>query len=301
MNDRKYNDESFANPRAVCDIIMKGGVTSGVVFPLAIAELARNYRFASIGGTSAGAIAAAAAAAAEYGRQRRIRGKGFMRLIEVPSEVGEKLFSLFQPVPELKALFRILTAALRAKTSTRKAISVTLAAIGGYWRAAAIGALPGVLVALIAAQQTAIGFLAFGLLLAVVGLRPTPRGRWPDHRRVYRLEARLAAIAKEQFRSLPGHSSAGLRWTGLYRLACGPHRRRSRARSDKGSSADLQGSGAARRFARPPEDSTFDDDDESHASPSLHVAFPGKGEASLCVQARGFREDISPTHRRFSY
>jgi len=42
---------------------MKGGITSGVVYPLAIDELARTYKFKNIGGTSAGAIAATAAAA----------------------------------------------------------------------------------------------------------------------------------------------------------------------------------------------------------------------------------------------
>ncbi|MFS2045864.1 patatin-like phospholipase family protein, partial [Stenotrophomonas geniculata] len=43
---------------------MKGGITSGIVYPNAVLALAREYRFKSIGGTSAGAIAAAVAAAA---------------------------------------------------------------------------------------------------------------------------------------------------------------------------------------------------------------------------------------------
>ena len=42
-----------------CDIVMKGGITSGVVYPLAAVELSTKYRFVNIGGTSAGAIAAA--------------------------------------------------------------------------------------------------------------------------------------------------------------------------------------------------------------------------------------------------
>ncbi|MEI6484751.1 MAG: hypothetical protein WCO11_00635 [Sphingomonadales bacterium] len=58
----------MADPRAQdCDLIMKGGVTSGLVYPGAIAELAKTYRLRSIGGTSAGAIGAVAAAAMEYG------------------------------------------------------------------------------------------------------------------------------------------------------------------------------------------------------------------------------------------
>lgn len=42
-----------------CDLVMKGGITSGIVYPLAIAEIAKAFRLRSIGGTSAGAIAAA--------------------------------------------------------------------------------------------------------------------------------------------------------------------------------------------------------------------------------------------------
>src|SRR4051794_28900018 len=52
-----------------CDLVLTGGVASGVVYPWAIVELARAYRFRNIGGTSVGAMAAALAAAAEYGRR----------------------------------------------------------------------------------------------------------------------------------------------------------------------------------------------------------------------------------------
>jgi predicted acylesterase/phospholipase RssA len=48
-----------------CDIVMKGGVTRGVVYPAAVAAIAKRFRFRSIGGTSAGAIAAVVTAAAE--------------------------------------------------------------------------------------------------------------------------------------------------------------------------------------------------------------------------------------------
>ena len=44
-------------PRRECDIVMKGGVTSGIVYPPALLELQETYRFNSIGGTSAGAVA----------------------------------------------------------------------------------------------------------------------------------------------------------------------------------------------------------------------------------------------------
>lgn len=38
-------------PERFCDVIMKGGITSDVVYPLAACELARTYRFKSISGT----------------------------------------------------------------------------------------------------------------------------------------------------------------------------------------------------------------------------------------------------------
>ena len=38
--------------RRTCDIVMKGGITSGVVYPQAITTLAERYDFKNIGGTS---------------------------------------------------------------------------------------------------------------------------------------------------------------------------------------------------------------------------------------------------------
>jgi predicted acylesterase/phospholipase RssA len=76
-----------AHPPLSCDIVMKGGVTSGVVYPSAILSLASRYRFRSIGGTSAGAIAAAVLAAAEH---RRHDGSlaGFEVIGRLPGELG---------------------------------------------------------------------------------------------------------------------------------------------------------------------------------------------------------------------
>ncbi|GAA1840489.1 hypothetical protein GCM10009714_23330 [Microlunatus capsulatus] len=54
--------------RASIDVTMKGGTTSGVIYPLALCEIARDFRLRNVGGASAGAIAAAFAAAAEVGR-----------------------------------------------------------------------------------------------------------------------------------------------------------------------------------------------------------------------------------------
>ena len=70
-----------------CDLVMKGGITSGVVYPKAIELLSHFYYFKSIGGTSAGAIAAVVTAAAEYQRRRSGSRAGFDLLATIPAEL----------------------------------------------------------------------------------------------------------------------------------------------------------------------------------------------------------------------
>lgn len=93
-----------------CDLVLKGGVTSGVVYPQAIVEVARKYRLRNVGGTSAGAIAAAVAAAAEYRRQSSPGiddFSGFDATAAIAKELGEDLLGLFQPSPPLAGVFAI--------------------------------------------------------------------------------------------------------------------------------------------------------------------------------------------------
>ncbi len=109
-------------PQEACDLVMKGGITSGVVYPKLIHDLSKRYRFRNIGGTSAGAIAAGACAAAEFGRQHG-RAGAFERLNELPNELGRpvepskrsRLLSLFQPHPSLQPHFGVLLQALNKK------------------------------------------------------------------------------------------------------------------------------------------------------------------------------------------
>jgi predicted acylesterase/phospholipase RssA len=114
--------------RPPCGIIMKGGITSGVVYPKAAAVIAEKFRFRQVGGTSAGAIAAAATAAAELGRQSgryepsTTYPDPFAELADLPRILGEpsglagrsKLSSLFQPQERTRPLFDLLLAALDA-------------------------------------------------------------------------------------------------------------------------------------------------------------------------------------------
>jgi predicted acylesterase/phospholipase RssA len=157
------------SPAKTCDIVLKGGITSGVVYPLALTALAKEYRFSSIGGTSAGAMAAAAAAAAEYGRQTG--QPGFERLAKIPEEIGPNLLAMFQPTPVLKPLFDIFVAAMRAKTTIERTIAVVWAAIKGYWGSALLGVILGLVVIVVAVTRGGgLGFILLGLLTAAVGL-----------------------------------------------------------------------------------------------------------------------------------
>lgn len=157
-------------PTRKCDIVMKGGVTSGIVYPRAVARLAREYRFNSIGGTSAGAIAAALTAAAEY---RRSRGEFvFDELAELPAWLGSpcgaaqgtNLFNLFQPQKEMRGPFRIATALL-VKSWPRRIAQIGLAS----WPDLILGAIPGLLVIALAWTSHAVAGSILGIFIAVAG------------------------------------------------------------------------------------------------------------------------------------
>ena len=111
----------FATPEKECDLVMKGGITSGVVYPPLILELAKGHRLRNVGGTSAGAIAAGLAVAAEHGRDRG----GFERLAEVPRVLEEHLVDLFQPHPEHRKLFeRLLDLARKRENPFRSKLAL---------------------------------------------------------------------------------------------------------------------------------------------------------------------------------
>lgn len=94
-----------------CDLVMRGGTTSGVVYPPAIALIGREYRLRSVGGSSAGAIAATVAAAAEYRRQTsetRQDQSGFDEVEALSEELGRDLTRFLQPSKDLEPLFDVL-------------------------------------------------------------------------------------------------------------------------------------------------------------------------------------------------
>ncbi len=93
-----------------CDIVMKGGITSGVVYPAAVVEIAKKFTFCNVGGTSAGAIAAALTAAAERRRARDGTTAGFDRIGAIPEWLANenRLFRLFVPNAGTRSLFRTI-------------------------------------------------------------------------------------------------------------------------------------------------------------------------------------------------
>lgn len=180
--------DDYQHPTLTCDLVMKGGITSGITYPLAVCEIARTYRVRNVGGTSAGAMAAAAAAAAEVGRA--VPGAGYARLERLPTRLsadtpvgeGSVMFNLFQPAKRTRPLFQILSAGLRGKGSgltqgrliawaiLRQAPVAALvgAALGLATLILSIAALAGGEARGIAVFALWFGAVA-GLLLAVIG------------------------------------------------------------------------------------------------------------------------------------
>jgi Patatin-like phospholipase len=189
-DDLRSND-LYQDAKLVCDVVMKGGITSGVTYPWAICEMAREYRFRNVGGTSAGAIAAAAAAAAEVGRDSA--SGGFARLADLPDRISKQspagknsvLFSLFQPSAGTARYFSIMEAALSGKGQRiRQILGIASAAAKAAGIAALLGAIPGLLLLAlfvvltithselrsdaVVVSTTVMGVIA-GLVLAVIG------------------------------------------------------------------------------------------------------------------------------------
>jgi predicted acylesterase/phospholipase RssA len=171
-------------PQRNCDLVMKGGITSGVVYPYAVAEIARAFRLRNVGGTSAGAIAAAAAAAAECGRGRG-RTDAFDELAKLPAFLSSKvkgerrthLFGLFQPQSRTRPIFNTCVAALGGGMSVP--LRLAAAVVINFWVAAAVGALPGVVAVYVSSAIFAdrirwlsvifsIGLLLLGAICAAV-------------------------------------------------------------------------------------------------------------------------------------
>lgn len=170
--DRRQAPAGSAPTDRFCDVVMKGGITSGIVYPGFIAELARHFRLKNIGGTSAGAIAAIAAAAAEYRRRQAGDDDAFEALAKLPEQLaadsvsgyGSTLFNLFQPSPKTRRVYAVLTAALNARNTYTRLLAIAFGLIRAYWLTT--------LVALVCAGWVAHKYGSLPAALAFVAILP---------------------------------------------------------------------------------------------------------------------------------
>ena len=164
------SDNPYASASKKCDIVMKGGITSGIVYPRAVTTLAKEYQFQSIGGTSAGAIAAAITAAAEY--RRKNGGIGFDEMEKIPDWLGapsprskgSNLFHMFQPQPSMKGLFRVAAAYLGYAGWSRY-----WRMVAALWIEFAVGASPGLTVLALLRPSHPTAGSVLGVFIALVG------------------------------------------------------------------------------------------------------------------------------------
>ncbi len=148
-------------PELDCDVVMKGGITSGVVYPPAVCRLAGTYRFHNVGGTSAGAIAAASTAAAELARQTSEwddadldepapddASSGFERLATLGEFLGTgtHLFDLFQPDRVTRPYWRLVRVVSHSRPRIAAALVGVALRLRGARRWLVLGALPGLAV-----------------------------------------------------------------------------------------------------------------------------------------------------------
>ncbi len=162
-------------PVDACDVVMKGGITSGVVYPRALRLLGTHYRFKGIGGASAGALGAALGAAAELGRG----DGGFDILDGLPDElVDGKLAKLFQPQHQTRKVLDLMLVATGSDRSGPKRhgaaafLAIVWRAIRSFPIAGLLGIAPGllcVIVGVIGGDGAGVVLIIAGLILVLVG------------------------------------------------------------------------------------------------------------------------------------
>lgn len=185
-----------------CDLVLTGGVASGVVYPWAIVELARAYRFRNIGGTSVGAMAAVLAAAAEYGRRTGYESS-FEILRRTPGALATvlpdgrtRMLSLFQANARGRRLVKLWGRLGRGRPETERPVgeksgdqaaarsrwlrnspSVAAEVLRAYWLPCTLGALVGfVLAGLLCLRYVGVSTGAVVLALIALTLLHAPIG-----------------------------------------------------------------------------------------------------------------------------
>jgi predicted acylesterase/phospholipase RssA len=192
---------------------MKGGITSGAVYPLVIAKIAAAYDFKNVGGTSVGAVAAAATAAAEHRRQTDAANPlaGLAELAGLPEKLGGKE----RGEPRLAGFFR-------ADPATRRTYGV----VRGLLTGAKVGAAMRFAVSTWRVLVPAAAVIAVALVLASLG-KIAWASAVPTALAVFLLAVPAAAVhfLQQVLRALPRNNF------GFCRL--GPVRKRGGAFDDE--------------------------------------------------------------------
>lgn len=155
-----------------CDLILEGGIASGVVHPYVVLELARRHRLNAIGATSAGANAGVLAAAAEYARSARGDPEGFLRLQAICNIRARHLGDLFQEEPGFEPVMALFkgqgSPAARALRAFRGPLlgGALAGAAGGLLLALAVAGGPVTVLAGLAAAAIGLGGALLGALTA---------------------------------------------------------------------------------------------------------------------------------------
>lgn len=163
--------DAFVAP-PYCDVIMKGGTASAIVYPPLLAGLVSSalaqedsstdaepqqdsFELRNLAGTSAGSIGAVLGAAAEYRRQKVRAGEqtgdplsGFKTLSEFPAVLDEAggILPLFQPWAETKLVWDLLWA-LKLGKGFKGKVCDAWQVFQPHWRWLAGGGILGLLVA----------------------------------------------------------------------------------------------------------------------------------------------------------
>jgi len=131
-----------------CDVIMKGGTASAIVYPPLLATLAKTFRLRNLAGTSAGSIGAALGAAAEYQRLTTGSQAGYERLDSFADLVDEAggILPRFRPTEAAAPAWQAFWA-LRQQRGPRLWLSLWSAFAGDLLAGFAWGALCALLLA----------------------------------------------------------------------------------------------------------------------------------------------------------
>jgi predicted acylesterase/phospholipase RssA len=177
---KDFAAEDFVSraPERFCDIIMKGGVTSGIVYPRAVCHLAQHFVIKSIGGTSVGAIAAAVTAAAEYRRRtafagapNAVAGAGYVALSKLPDYLSRDrvLLKLFAADFRARPLLRIALGFVGTDHWLLKTLKVLGLTFRGFWPVTlAFIIASSFFVRYVGSQTQSASLIAMGVILAAL-------------------------------------------------------------------------------------------------------------------------------------